>query len=234
MPRDAAARALPAPSRCRRIDRVAASKPLVFALCLLPLAWLAWDALHGGLGPDPVARLEHRSGLWALRLLLATLAITPLRLLTKQHWLTRYRRLLGLFAFFYASVHLAIYLVIDLGGFWSQIVGEIARKPYITVGFAAWLLMIPLAVTSTKAMMRRLGPNWLRLHRLVYAIGLCGTLHFLWLVKSGNTIAVREPVAYLAILLALLAMRVPGWLRRRRTAPAPRPAAPETLRPDRT
>ncbi|MBO9664503.1 protein-methionine-sulfoxide reductase heme-binding subunit MsrQ [Dokdonella sp.] len=200
----------------KRVDRIALSKPFVFALCLLPLAWLAWDTLHGQLGTDPVARLEHRSGIWALRLLLATLAITPLRLLTKWHWLTRYRRMLGLFAFFYASVHLAIYLVVDLGGFWSQLFEEIAKKPYITVGFAAWLLMIPLAVTSTKAMMRRLGPRWLQLHRLVYVVGLCGALHFMWLVKSGNTIAVREPVIYLAILLVLLAARVPGWLRRRR------------------
>ncbi len=203
-----------------RLDRIAASKPLVFALCLLPLAWLLWDTLHGQLGTDPVARLEHRSGIWALRLLLATLAITPLRVLTKWHWLTRYRRLLGLFAFFYASVHLAIYLAIDLGGFWSQILGEIAKKPYITVGFAAWLLMIPLAATSTKAMMRRLGPNWLRLHRTVYVIGVCGALHFLWLVKSGNTIAVREPVVYLAVLVVLLAARVPGWVRRWRSRPS--------------
>jgi sulfoxide reductase heme-binding subunit YedZ len=202
-----------------RFDRIGASKPFVFALCLLPLAWLAWDALHAQLGTDPVARLEHRSGDWALRLLLATLAITPLRMLTKWTWLTRYRRMLGLFAFFYASVHLAIYLVVDLGGFWSQILGEIVKKPYITVGFAAWLLMVPLALTSTRAMMRRLGGNWQRLHRLVYVVGACGVLHFMWLVKSGNTIAVREPLVYLAILLVLLALRVPGWLRRRR-APA--------------
>jgi methionine sulfoxide reductase heme-binding subunit len=199
-----------------RFDRVAASKPFVFALCLLPLAWLAWDTLHGQLGTDPVAQLEHRSGDWALRLLLATLAITPLRMLTTWTWLTRYRRMLGLFAFFYASVHLAIYLVVDLGGFWSQILGEIVKKPYITVGFAAWLLMVPLALTSTRGMMRRLGGNWQRLHRLVYVVGACGVLHFMWLVKSGNTIAVREPLVYLAILLLLLALRVPAWIRRRR------------------
>lgn len=204
-----------APTRVARarFDRVAASKPFVFATCLLPLAWLVWDTLHGQLGTDPVAQLEHRSGDWALRILLATLAVTPLRLLTRWHWLTRYRRMLGLFAFFYASIHLTIYLAVDLGGFWSQIFAEIARKPYITVGFAAWLLMIPLALTSTKGMMRRLGRNWLRLHRLVYVIGVCGVLHFMWLVKSGNTIAVREPLVYLAILTVLLALRVPTWLR---------------------
>ncbi|GAA0706877.1 hypothetical protein GCM10009105_05210 [Dokdonella soli] len=201
----------------KHVDRIAASKPLVWMLCLLPLAWLVWDALHGQLGTDPVARLEQRSGDWTLRILLATLAITPLRLLTKWHWLTRYRRLLGLFAFFYATIHLTIYLAIDLGGFWSQIFAEIAKKPYITVGFAAWLLMIPLAATSTKGMIRRLGANWLRLHRLVYVIGLFGVLHFMWQVKFGNKIAVQEPLVYLAILIALLALRVPGWIKRWRT-----------------
>jgi methionine sulfoxide reductase heme-binding subunit len=217
----------------KRRDRIGASKPFVFALCLLPLASLAWDTFHGGLGPDPVAQLEHRSGDWSLRILLATLAITPLRLVTHWHGLTRYRRMLGLFAFFYASVHLSIYLVVDLGGFWSQILGEIAKKPFITVGFAAWLMMVPLALSSTRGMQRRLGRNWLRLHRLVYLVGLCGVLHFMWLVKSGKKIAVQEPLVYLAILVALLAMRVPGWWRRWRAprlAPArpPRPARERT------
>ncbi len=217
----------------RRFDRVAASKPLLFVLCLVPLGWIAWDVVHGRLGVDPVAQLEHRSGDWTLRLLLATLAVTPLRTLSKWHWLVRYRRMLGLFAFFYASVHFSIYLAIDLGGFWAQVLAEIAKKPYITVGFTAWLVMLPLALTSTRAMQRRLGRNWLRLHRLVYLAGLCGVLHYLWLVKSGNTLAVSEPMVYLAILLVLLAARVPGWLRRRApsraaplaTAVAPRPPA---------
>jgi len=197
----------------RRFDRIAASKPFVFALCLVPLAWLAWDTFNQTLGTDPVAQLEHRSGDWTLRILLATLAVTPLRMLTGQNWLIRYRRMFGLFAFFYASVHMSIYLIVDLGGFWSQIFVEIAKKPYITVGFTAWLLMIPLAITSTKGMRRRLGRNWQRLHRLVYVIGLCGVLHFMWLVKSGNKIAVTEPLIYLAILIVLLAFRVPSWLR---------------------
>jgi sulfoxide reductase heme-binding subunit YedZ len=191
-----------------RRDPVAWSKPLVFAACLVPFAWLAWDALHGTLGPDPVAQLEHRSGDWTLRALLATLAITPLRRLTGWAWLLRYRRMLGLFAFFYASMHLAIYLGIDLGGFWSQIFAEIAKKPYITVGFLAWLLMLPLAATSTRWAMRRLGRNWQRLHRLVYAAGLCGVLHYLWQVKYGETIAVREPLVYLAVFLVLIGARV--------------------------
>ena len=204
----------------RRFDRIAASKPFVFAACLIPLAWLAWDTLNDALGTDPVAQLEHRSGDWTLRLLLATLAITPLRMLTRQNWLIRYRRIFGLFAFFYASVHMSIYLIIDLGGFWSQIFAEIAKKPYITVGFAAWLMMIPLAITSTKGMIRRLGRNWQRLHRLVYLIGLCGVLHFMWLVKSGNKIAVTEPLIYLGILIVLLALRVPIWLKQLRARTA--------------
>lgn len=203
----------------RPLDRIARSKPLVFAACLLPLAWLVWDTLFGLLGPDPVARIEQRSGDWTLRLLLATLAITPLRRLSGWNGLVRYRRMLGLFAFFYASVHFAAYLLIDLGGYWTQIFGEIAKKPYITAGFAAWLLMLPLALTSTHAMMRRLGRNWQRLHRLIYAAGIAAVLHFVWQVKFGDTIAVREPLWYAGILAVLLLARVP---RRRRSTQATR------------
>ena len=154
------------PTRPR--DALRWTKPLLFALCLLPLAWLTWDVWQGTLGPDPVAQLEHRTGDWALRLLLASLAITPLRRLGGWHTLVRYRRMLGLFAFFYACLHLTTYLVVDLGGFWTQIFAEIVKRPYITVGFAAWLLLIPLAITSTNAMMRRLG----RLSPQAYAEGL--------------------------------------------------------------
>jgi len=186
-------------------DRIAASKPFVFALCLLPLALIAWDTLHGALGADPVAQLEHRSGDWALRLLLATLAITPLRRLTGWNKAIRFRRMLGLFAFFYVTVHLTIYLVVDLGGFWSQLLTEIAKRPYITVGFTAWLLLIPLALTSTTAMMRRLGRNWQRLHKLVYLIAVLGVLHFLWLVKADH----REPAIYLGVLILLFVLRLP-------------------------
>ncbi|HEY7871553.1 MAG TPA: protein-methionine-sulfoxide reductase heme-binding subunit MsrQ [Rudaea sp.] len=190
-------------------DRIAALKPLVFAACLLPLAHLVWDAVQGTLGTDPVAQMEHRSGDWALRLLLATLAITPLRRLSGWHKAVRFRRMLGLFAFFYVSVHLTIYLVIDLGGFWSQLLGEIVKRPYITVGFAAWLLLIPLALTSTQGMMRRLGRNWQRLHRLVYPIALLGVLHYFWLVKADH----REPALYLAVWGVLMLARLPLKLR---------------------
>ncbi|MEP6882947.1 MAG: protein-methionine-sulfoxide reductase heme-binding subunit MsrQ [Dokdonella sp.] len=201
----------------KRIDKIAAIKPLVFALALVPLALLIWKTSQNALGPDPVARLEHSTGIWALRFLLATLAITPLRKLSGWNALIRFRRMLGLFAFFYASLHLTIYLVVDLGGFWSQILVEIAKKPFVTVGFLAWLLMIPLAITSTKGMMRRLGRNWQRLHRLVYISGALAALHFLWQVKYGKTIAALEPVVYAAIFLTLMLTRIPGWLKQRRS-----------------
>ena len=186
-------------------DRIAASKPFVFVLCLVPLALVVLDTLRGSLGTDPVAQLEHRTGDWALRLLMITLAITPLRRLTGWHKAVRFRRMLGLFAFFYATVHLTIYLVVDLGGYWSQLLTEIAKRPYITVGFTAWLLLIPLALTSTQGMMRRLGRNWQRLHKLVYLIAALGVLHFLWLVKADH----REPAIYLAVLIVLLVLRLP-------------------------
>jgi sulfoxide reductase heme-binding subunit YedZ len=184
-------------------DRIAVSKPFAFALCLLPLALLVWDTLREQLGTDPVAQLEHRTGDWALRLLLATLAITPLRRLSGSAWLVRYRRMLGLFAFFYACVHLTTYLVIDLGGYWSQLLTEIAKRPYMTVGFSAWLLLVPLALTSTRRMMHRLGHRWQQLHRLVYVSALLAVLHFLWLVKADH----REPLIYLGILALLMLAR---------------------------
>ena len=197
-------------------DRVAASKPFVFALALLPLALLVFDTLRDDLGTDPVAQLEHRSGLWALRLLLATLALTPLRRLTMRAEFVRYRRMLGLFAFFYACVHLTVYLVIDLGGYWSQLLTEIAKRPYMTVGFSAWLILVPLALTSTRGMMRRLGGRWQKLHKLVYPAALLACLHFLWLVKADH----REPLVYLAVLTTLLLARVrwPRQLGARKTA----------------
>lgn len=193
-------------------DRIAASKPLVFVACLLPLAWLLWDTLHDSLGTDPVAQLEHRTGIWALRLLLLTLSITPFRRVTGWHKAIRYRRMLGLFVFFYVTVHLLIYTFIDLEAYWSDLFKEIVKRPYITVGFTAWLLLIPLAITSTQKMMRRLGRRWQKLHRLVYIIALLGVLHFLWLVKADH----REPLMYLGLLTGLMLWRVPwtAWAAR--------------------
>ena len=153
----------------------------------------------------------------ALRLLLATLAITPLRQLTGQPVLVRFRRMLGLYAFAYATLHFSAYLVLDLRGYWAIVFEEIAKRPYITVGFAAWLLLVPLAVTSTKGWIRRLGRNWARLHKLVYLVGVLAVLHFWWIVKTD----VREPLLYAAILAVLLGWR--AWKRfGPRKGPAPR------------
>ncbi len=172
---------------------------------LLPLAWWLWRIFRGELGPDPVAQLTHASGDWALRLLLLALAVTPLRKMTGWNVLARFRRLAGLYAFFYASLHLAVYLVLDLGGYWAQILEDIAKRPFITVGFAAWLILLALAATSTQAAMRLLKRAWTRLHKLAYAAGVLAVLHFWWLVKAD----VREPALYAAILAALLALRLP-------------------------
>lgn len=197
-----------------------AAKTIVHLLALTPAAILAWQIRaeavtgSGGLGADPVAEIEHRLGIWALRLLMLTLAITPLRQLTHKPVLIRFRRMLGLYAFFYATLHLTAYLVLDLRGYWAQIFEEIAKRPYITVGFTAWLLLVPLAITSTQAAIRRLGRNWARLHRLVYAVGVLAVLHFWWLVKSD----VREPALYAGILAVLLGWRLVKALRDRRAS----------------
>lgn len=205
----------------KRSPALIAAKTLVHALCLTPLAilsWQFWDVWRNGsdaLGADPVAEIEHRLGIWALRLLLIALAVTPLRQLTGQAVLIRFRRMLGLYAFAYASLHLAAYVALDLRGYWAQIFEEIVKRPYITVGFLAWLLLVPLAVTSTQGWIRRLGRRWGQLHKLVYLIGILAVLHFWWLVKSD----LREPALYAGLLILLLGWRaVQAWRRRRRVA----------------
>ncbi|GAB2517078.1 protein-methionine-sulfoxide reductase heme-binding subunit MsrQ [Lysobacter humi (ex Lee et al. 2017)] len=201
------------------------AKFVVHLAALAPAIWLAlqvWRELRtgsGALGADPVAAIEHFLGLWALRLLLVTLAISPLRQLTGQAVLLRFRRMLGLYAFFYATLHFAAYLALDLRGYWTDIFAEIAKRPYITVGFVAWLLLVPLALTSTRRAMQALGRRWGQLHRLVYLIAVLAVLHFWWLVKSD----IREPALYAALLALLL-----GWRAWRRWMPVSgrrRPAA---------
>ncbi|MCP5196626.1 MAG: protein-methionine-sulfoxide reductase heme-binding subunit MsrQ [Gammaproteobacteria bacterium] len=179
-------------------------KPLVFSASLLPLAWLFWLGWNDQLGANPVETLTHRTGDWSLRFLLLTLAVTPVRRLSGWNGLQRFRRMLGLFAFFYVGLHFSVYLIFDHFFDWSAIVADVAKRPYITVGFSAFILLIPLAVTSTNSMIKRLGRNWQRLHRLVYLIGILGVLHYLWLVKAD----LREPLLYAGILAALLGYRL--------------------------
>ncbi len=155
------------------------------------------------LGADPILELTHQTGLWGLRFLLITLSITPLRYLTGRTFWVKYRRMLGLYSFFYISIHLSIY-ILDLGLFWQQLIEDIIKRPYVTVGFSAFLLMIPLAVTSNRYMIRRLGKRWKPLHKSIYLITPLGILHFIWLVKAD----LREPLIYGGILLVLLALRV--------------------------
>jgi sulfoxide reductase heme-binding subunit YedZ len=189
-------------------------KPLVFVVCLLPLAWLLCGAfgLFGvSLGADPVKKLEHELGLRALQLLLLTLLITPIRQLFNLTHLPRLRRMLGLFAFFYASLHFTVYLSLDLEFNFGTFFKDVAKRPYITIGLLALLLLIPLAVTSTNKMMRRLGRRWQKLHRLIYPIAILGVWHFWWQVKRD----IREPLLYAVILAALLGYRV---IRARRKA----------------
>jgi sulfoxide reductase heme-binding subunit YedZ len=181
-------------------------KPLVFVASLLPLAWLlcgAFGWLDFSLGADPVKKLEHECGKWALNFLLITLAITPLRHLANLPHLPRLRRMLGLFAFCYALLHFAVYLSLDLEFNFRTLFTDIAKRPYITIGFVALLLLIPLAVTSTNRMMRRLGRRWQKLHRLVYIIAVLGVWHFYWQVKRD----IREPLIYAGILAVLLVYR---------------------------
>lgn len=187
-------------SRIRRV------KPLVFAACLIPVLLLVRDAFTGGLGVNPIEDVTHRTGGWALRFLLLTLAVTPLRRLAGWHGLIRFRRMLGLFAFFYAVLHFSTYVVFDHFFDLLLILDDVAERKYVTAGFVGFVLMIPLAVTSTAGWIRRLGRRWTALHRLVYASAAAGVVHFLWLVK----IDVAEPLIYAAVLALLLAARV-AW-----------------------
>jgi len=182
-------------------------KPLVFALCCLPFAGLALGAFGMAgfsLGANPVEMLLHSCGKWGLNLLLITLCVTPLAHFSGWRALFAYRRMLGLFAFFYACLHLAIYLVLDQSLLWSAVIEDVLERPYITLGFSAWLMLLPLALTSTKGMIRRLGQRWIQLHRLIYPASILVAWHFYWQVKQD----VREPLYYVAALALLLGWRL--------------------------
>jgi sulfoxide reductase heme-binding subunit YedZ len=181
-------------------------KPLVFLLSLIPAMLLVWRAVNNDLGANPVETITHQTGLWGLYFLLITLSVTPMRRFTGIGWLLRLRRMLGLYAFFYASLHLLTYAWLDQYFNLAAIFEDIVKRPYITVGFVAWLLLVPLGLTSFQAAMRRLGRHWKTLHQLVYPIVLLVLLHFIWLVKAG----VLEPMSYLVIYLLLLVSRLPS------------------------
>ena len=179
-------------------------KIAVWLLALLPLARLIWLGFNDNLGANPVEFVEHSTGTWALVILLITLSMTPIRLLTGQVWQIQLRRVLGLFMFFYACLHIATYVWLDFAFIWEDIFKDIAKHPRILVGFAAFLLAIPLAVTSNSYMIKRLKTNWKKLHQAVYLIGIFAVVHFLLLVKKDLT----EPLYYAVALAFLLGIRV--------------------------
>ena len=183
------------------------SKPAVFLLALLPFIILllrSFEVAGFGLGANPVEALLHELGRWGLKFLLLTLAVTPLRRWTGWNWLLRFRRMLGLFSFFYIMLHFAVYAVLDQGLDMAVIIEDVIKRPYITLGMTGLLLLIPLAITSTKGMMRRLGKRWQKLHRLVYIVAVAGVWHFYWQVKLDTL----DATIYAAILLLLLGSRV--------------------------
>ena len=181
-------------------------KPAVFLVCLLPLAHVVTDAfeLTGRLGANPVEEIQDRFGIWALRFIMITLAVTPLRRITGWNWLARFRRMFGLFTFFYVLMHFLTWLILDQGLLLSAILEDLVERPFITIGFAALLLLTALAATSTNAARRRLGRRWQTLHNATYVIGILGVWHYWWQVKKDIT----EPLIYAVILTVLLGARV--------------------------
>ena len=189
-------------------------KVVLWPLCLAPIVLLllaAFNLLGFELGANPIEEILHTLGKWGLKFLLITLAITPLRRWTGQNWLIRFRRMMGLFAFFFILLHFLVYLVLDQSLDMTAVYEDVLERPYITLGMSALILMLPLALTSTRGMIRRLGKRWQKLHRLVYAIAILGVWHFYWQVKLDTL----EPTIYAAILVLLLGARV--WFRRQKT-----------------
>lgn len=210
------------------------AKVLVFGICLIPLAWLLWGffgrtpfdmATWGaGLGANPIEKITHVTGDWTLRFLLITLAVTPFRKLLKIPWLIRFRRMFGLFAFFYGCLHFLTYIWLDKFFNLHEILADVAKRKFITIGFTAFVLLIPLAVTSTAGWIRRLGgKRWQSLHQLIYVSAIAGVIHYLWLVKAD----IRKPVQYGILLGVLLFYRIWVWLVPRITKRATASAVPQ-------
>jgi sulfoxide reductase heme-binding subunit YedZ len=188
-------------------------KPVVFLACLVPLALLVWDALHSQLGANPIEAITHYTGNCTLIFLLITLAITPLRKLTRQYWLINLRRMLGLFAFFYGTLHLMTWVWLDKFFDTHEILADIAKRRFITAGMTGFVLMIPLALTSTKWSIRKLGgKRWQALHRLIYFSAAAGVIHYIWLVKAD----LKKPLEYGAVLGVLMLYRAVAWFVARR------------------
>lgn len=185
-----------------------AIKGALFFACLIPLIRLIWFGINNQLGTNPIEFITHSTGTWTLNFLLITLCITPLRQLSGWSWLIKLRRMVGLYVFFYACLHFITYIWLDQFFDVAAIVKDVIKRPFITVGFAAFILLIPLAITSTNAMLKKLGgKHWQSLHRLIYLIAILGVLHFWWLVKKDIT----EPLIYAVILASLLGYRVMRW-----------------------
>ncbi len=186
-------------------------KPVIFILLLTPLAWLLYRFFAGDLGVNPIETINRYTGDWALRILLLTLAFSPIIRITRWNNIIQYRRMVGLFAFFYVCVHLTSYTVLDQYFDFGAIIDDVFKRPFITAGFASFILLIPLAVTSTNKMVERLQYRWIQLHRIVYLIAMLAVLHFWWMVKIDTT----EPMIYAIILAVLLGFRLFYYLKRK-------------------
>ncbi len=186
-------------------------KPVLFILLLVPLAMLAYRFYSEGFGANPIETINRYTGDWALRILLLTLAVSPLIRITRWHNIIQYRRMFGLFVFFYVCVHLSSYIVLDQFFDFSEIIDDVFKRPFITAGFSAFILLIPLAVTSTNKMVERLQYRWIQLHRIVYLISMLAVLHFWWMVKIDT----REPMIYAIILAILLGFRLVFYIKRK-------------------
>jgi sulfoxide reductase heme-binding subunit YedZ len=191
------------------------AKALVFVIALVPAGMLVRAFLTGGLGVNPAETIQLQTGRWALRFLLLSLAVTPVRRLTGWNVVIQYRRMIGLFAFFYATLHFTSYWAFDLGFSFAAMIGDVLKRPFIALGFTAFLLLVPLALTSTKGWIRRLGKKWTLLHRLVYLAAICAVIHFAWKVK----VFTGDPVLYAVILTLLLGFRL-AWIVWKNRAPA--------------